>query len=80
MHKKLQYNRYLSLPVKARLVLVQKALIDKGYSKVSITGKRDRNTVKAIADLQKKNGLSPNCVICEATYDLLEIERSDYHT
>lgn len=74
MHKPLLYSKYLRLPVKARLVLLQKALVDKGYTNVSITGKRDRNTVKALSDLQKKNDLTPNGVVCEKTYSLLEIE------
>ena len=74
MYKPLLYSKYLRLPVKARLVLIQKSLVDKGYTNVSITGKRDRNTVKALSDLQKKNDLAPNGVVCEKTYALLEIE------
>lgn len=73
MSKKLSYTKYLSLPVKVRLQLVQRSLIDNGYQNVSITGKRDKNTIKALLDFQRNNDINPNAVVCEATYSLLDI-------
>ena len=60
------------MSVKARTGLVQKALIDKGYN-VEISYKLDKQTKKAIKDFQKSHNITPNCVICSKTYDLLNI-------
>lgn len=61
----MDYYRYNSYSVKARMSWVQKVL------NIPVTAKRDKVTVKAIVKFQKENGLSPNGVVCERTYNLL---------
>ena len=67
------FNHFNSLPVKVRIDKIQQALIIDGYYDLNVTGKRDKPTVKALQDFQKKNGLTPNAVISEATFNLLTI-------
>ena len=69
---RVSYIKFCSLSTKARMNAVQKILIDKGYD-LCINNIRDKQTVKAITDLQRKNGISPNGVICERTFNLLNV-------
>ena len=66
----MSFVKFNILSVKARMSLVQERLISLGY-KCSVTGKRDKQTVKSIQDIQKKNDITPNGVICEKTYNAL---------
>lgn len=61
------------LPMKARIVLLQNALISLGYKRVQVNGKRDKTTIKALMDVQKNNGITPNGVVCDKTFELLPI-------
>ena len=67
------FNHYNSFPVKVRIQKLQQALIIDGYHHLDVTGKRDKPTIKALQDFQKKNGITPNAVVDEYTFSLLEI-------
>lgn len=62
---KLNYVKFTSMSIKARMHLVQEKL------GLPVTCKRDKVTVKAIQKLQSDNGITPNGVICESTYKIL---------
>lgn len=64
------FNRFNTYSMKARLSWVQKVLNLQGYN-LSVNGKRDRETVKALTKFQKSHGLGGNAVVCEMTYNLL---------
>lgn len=68
------FNHYNSFPVKVRLIKLQEALIEKGYSNVIVNGKRDKPTIKALQDFQKQNGLVTNAVVDVNTFSLLNIK------
>ena len=61
----LNYTRFSSKSMKARLGWVQKTL------GIPVTYKRDKITVKAILKFQKENGLAGNGMICPQTFELL---------
>ena len=50
---------------------------DYGYD-VEITCKRDKKTVKALMDFQKKHGINRNGVICENTFYELNMKKEDF--
>lgn len=50
--------------------MVQERLIELGYN-CSVTGRRDKATVKGIQKVQKANGITENGVICQRTFDAL---------
>lgn len=74
--KKMKYNKFLALSVKARTGIVQRALIRLGYQ-LNITYKMDKITKTCIKNLQKANNIIPNCIICSKTYNLLDIREDD---
>lgn len=61
----MDYYRFNSYPVKARMAWVQKIL------ELQITGQRDKATIKALSKFQKEHGLSGNAIINEETFNLL---------
>ena len=66
----ISYEHYQSFPVKVRLMWIQKILQKQGYN-VSINGQKDKQTTKALKDMQIKNGLSGNSNIDLETFKLL---------
>lgn len=72
MKKGITFVRYSSLPMKVRIKILQKVLINLGYN-LNISGIRDRDTIKALKKFQKENGLSQNAVVCSKTYEILNI-------
>lgn len=66
------FVRYNSNSVKARITMLQEALNKLGYD-LDVTGKRDKKTVKALMKFQKDNGIIPNGVVCERTFERLGI-------
>ena len=69
----MKFYHYQSMPMKARISTLQKRLIDLGYDKVTVTGKQDKQTTKALTDFQKINGITPNGIVCEKTFIALKI-------
>lgn len=67
---KINYVKFTSMSIKARMHLIQDRLIELGYN-VEVTCKRDRQTVKALMDFQKINGITTNGIVCENTYNKL---------
>lgn len=67
------FYRFERLPVKARMLLIQKTLKGIGFN-VDETGLRDKKTVKAICKLQEDHGFVPNGIICQYTFSLLNIK------
>lgn len=61
----MDYIRYNSYSVKARIGWVQKVL------SIPVTNQRDKITVKAIKSFQLSHGLVGNGVICKNTFNLL---------
>jgi len=74
---KVCYSRYERLPVKVRTTIVQRALQDLGYV-VDVSGQKDKKTTKAICDIQNKNDMSANGVVCETTYELLKVTKKHF--
>lgn len=68
----MKYTHFLSLPVKARKQLVSEELRN-NYSYVidQTSNKRDKQYIKALTAFQASVGLTPNGVICEATFNKL---------
>ena len=66
----ISYEHYQSFPVKVRLMWIQKILQKQGYN-VSVNGQKDKQTTKALKDMQIKNGLSGNSNIDVETFKLL---------
>lgn len=66
-----KYVKFNSMSIKARMHVLQDRLIELGYNEVNVTCKRDKKTIKALMDFQKKNDIVPNGVICENTYNKL---------
>lgn len=66
----ISYEHYQSFPVKVRLMWIQKILQKQGYN-VSVNGQKDKQTTKALKDMQIKNGLSGNSNIDLETFKLL---------
>ena len=56
--------------MKERLFIAQRALNNLNYP-CDENGKRDRKTIEALKQLQKDNGITPNAVICQKTFDAL---------
>lgn len=74
MSKRLTYNSFLMLPVKVRNSLVSEVLINKwGYNIDNSSNKHDRALKKALISFQKSNGLAGNAVVCEKTFDFLQL-------
>ena len=69
--RKITFTRYSVLPAKARISMLQEKLIEHGYSDICASGKRDKPTVKALMDFQKKHDIIPNGVVCEETFKAL---------
>jgi hypothetical protein len=67
----MHFTRFQVLPTVAKFIYVQEKLVDMGYDNISVNGKRDKLTVKAIMDVQKRNGIIPNGVICERTFNVI---------
>lgn len=61
----MDYYRFNSYPVKARMAWVQKIL------DIPVTGLRDKATIKALSKFQKENSLAGNAVVDEETFRLL---------
>jgi peptidoglycan hydrolase-like protein with peptidoglycan-binding domain len=59
--------------MKAKMSLIQKHLNTIGYS-LEVNGQKDKPTTKAIMDFQKKHGLAQNSVVCEKTFNLMNIK------
>ena len=74
MKKQLTHIKYGMMPIKARIVLLQKTLIDHGYSKVSVNGINDRSTKRALVDFQNRNNITPNGIVNEETFKLLKMD------
>lgn len=66
----MKYSKFQILSIKAKMSMVQKRLIELGYN-CSVTGRRDKSTVKGIQKVQKANGITENGVICQRTFDAL---------
>lgn len=69
----LTFNHFNSYSTKARILALQNRLIELGYDTVIVSGKRDKPTIKALQDFQKKNGITPNAVVDKYTFELLDI-------
>ena len=61
----MDYYRFNSYPVKARMAWIQKVL------ELQITGQRDKATIKALSKFQRDNGLAGNAIVNEETFNLL---------
>lgn len=70
--KRISYSTFSMMSMKGKMSTLQTNLIGMGYD-VEVTCKRDKKTIKALTDFQKRNGLTPNGVICETTFELLDM-------
>lgn len=61
----MDYYRFNSYPVKARMAWVQKVL------NIPVTYKRDKITIKALSKFQRDNNLAGNAMVDEVTFNLL---------
>lgn len=73
--KALTYNAFLSMSVKVRKALVIGALKDKGYSLDEKCRRADQAYSRALSRFQKDNGITPNGVVCERTFNALELNK-----
>lgn len=74
MAKKLSYMSYNMMSMKAKMSVIQKTLLELGYD-IEITCIRDKKTVKALMDFQKKHGITPNGTVCEKTFYELDMKQ-----
>lgn len=65
---KLNYTRFCSKSIKARMSWIQRIL------GVPVTCKRDKPTIKALKKFQEAHGLAGNASVCEKTFNLLNQE------
>ena len=76
MSKNLTYNSFLIMPVKVRKSVVLDCLESQwGYHIDDSHKRKDKAFNKVVATFQKDNGLVPNGVICEKTFDALKIPK-----
>lgn len=61
----MDYHRFNSYPVKARMAWIQKIL------NIPVTYQRDKTTIKALSKFQKDNNLAGNAIVDELTFNLL---------
>lgn len=74
MSKRLTFSKFRGLPLKVRNSLVKEVLTDKwGYNIESNDKRRERSILKALSTFQKDNGLGPNGVVCEKTFNALHL-------
>ena len=74
LSKRFTYNSFLMMPVKVRNSLVSEVLTNKwGYSIDPNDNKHDKAFKKALTAFQKSNGLAGNAVVCEKTFNLLQL-------
>lgn len=74
MSKRLTYNSFSMMPVKIRNSLVSEVLTNKwGYNIDASCNKHDKAFKKALIAFQKSMGLAGNAVVCEKTFNLLEL-------
>ena len=62
---KLDYNKFSTKSMKARLSWVQRTL------GIPVTYKRDKVTIKALQKFQKENGITASADLNEITFDVL---------
>lgn len=76
MGKRMSYHSFEALPVKVRSSIAAQILSEQwGYHIDSNPNKREKSFKKALVSFQKARGLAGNGMICEKTFDLLEISK-----
>ena len=77
MKETITYSAYTCMPMKAKMSNLQRTLRDQYGYDLEITCKRDKKTIKALMDFQKKHGLTPNGHVCERTLYELDMKKGD---
>lgn len=71
--KTLTFNAFSVMSIKARKALVIEALKNKGYELDENCRRKDAAYSRALSQFQRDNGLTPNGVVCEKTFNALEL-------
>ena len=61
----MNFIKFSTSSMKAKMGWIQEKL------NLPVTHQRDRATIKALKNFQKENGITPNAVVCETTFECL---------